>query len=55
MRTQSFIHTAARIYNSPLRHLNRKQALGENFDRVRVVEEFKEQLDNFLTTLPDQD
>ena len=54
MRTQSFSHTAARIYNSLPRHLKRKQQLEENFDRVSVVEEFKKQLDNFLTTLPDQ-
>ena len=54
MRTQSFSHSAAKIYNSLPRHLKRKQALEENFDRVRVVEEFKKQLDNFLTTLPDQ-
>ena len=54
MRTQSFSYSAARIYNSLPRHLKRKQALEENFDRVRVVEEFKKQLDNFLTTLPDQ-
>ena len=41
MRTQSFSYSAARIYNSLPRHLKRKQALEENFDRVRVVEEFK--------------
>ena len=52
--TQSFSHSAAKIYNSLLRHLKRKQALEENFDTVRVVEEFKKQLDNFLTTQPDQ-
>ena len=54
MRTQSFSHTGARIYNSLLKHLKRKQALEEKFDRLRVVEEFEKQLDNFLTTLPDQ-
>ena len=54
MRTQSFSHSAARIYNSLPRHLKRKQALEENFDKVRVVEEFKKQLDIFLTTLPNQ-
>ena len=54
MRTQSFSYLAARIYNSLPRHLKRKQALEENFDRVIVVKEFKKQLDNFLTTLPDQ-
>ena len=54
MRTQSFSNSAARIYNSLPSPLKRKQALEENFDRVRVVEEFKKQLDNFLTTLPDQ-
>ena len=54
MWTQSFSNSAARIYNSLPRPLKRKQVLEENFDRVRVVEEFKKQLDNFLTTLPDQ-
>ena len=54
MRTQSFSYSAARIYNSLPRHLKRKQALEENFDWVSVVEEFKKQLDNFLTTLTDQ-
>ena len=28
-----------------------KEAPEENFDKVRVVEKFKKQLDNFLTTL----
>ena len=53
MRTQSFSHSEARI-TYPRRHLKRKQALEENFDRVRVVEEFKKQSDIFLTTLPHQ-
>ena len=54
IRTQSFSHTATRIYNSLPRHLKSKQALKENFNRVRVVVEFKKQLDTFLTTLPYQ-
>ena len=54
MKAHSFSSTAARIYNSLPRHLKRKQRLEENFDRVKVIEEFKRQLDNFLTTMPDQ-
>ena len=46
--------SAARIYKSLPGHLKRKQALEGNFDRVRVIEKFKKQLDNFLTTQPDQ-
>lgn len=54
MKTHSFSYTAARIYNALPRQLKQKMGLEENFDKVRVVEEFKKKLDNFLTTVPDQ-
>ena len=54
MKTQSFSYAAARIYNSLPRHLKRKQRLEENFDKGKVVEDFKKELDCFLTKLPDQ-
>ena len=54
METQSFSYAAARIYNSLPRHLKQKQRLAENFDKGKVVEDFKKELDCFLTKLPDQ-
>ena len=54
MKTQCFSYTAARIYNSLPRHLKQKQGLEDNYNRGKVVEDFKKELDCFLTELPDQ-